>query len=230
VDAGWEFDWSAEHDAYLTRVDDALTLAPSSTRWHRSRDAARVVTPDDGFEQRIRSAIDTRGFRVLKVHPDDLEPALAALEGQFPELEQVDLDGEIANVLDTFLDERGIDPDTFFDADAGGPGGRGWRNVLRVMEAVLERVTAGLTAGQAPLCLRNVGLLGRYELWTPVHALNPQVGARPSRATLVLLPGDVSSPVAEVAPQKQLPILPGQLTVIPDSWLAPYREKVALAR
>jgi len=151
--AGWEFEWSDEHAAYSTRVDDSLTLAPSSTRWHRSRDAMRVVTPDDGFDQRVRNAIQTRSFRVLKVHPDDLEPAQAALEARFPELEQVDLDVEIASALRAFLAERGIRSDTLFEADAGGPMGRGWGNVMRVMETVLERVeedalVVGLDAGR----------------------------------------------------------------------------------
>lgn len=226
--AGWEFEWSEAHAAYSTRVDDALTLAPSSTRWHRSR-GGRAVTPDDGFEQRLHSAISARNFRVLRFHPDDFEAARAALAERFPELEVVDLDARIARALRAFLTERGIRNDSFFDADAAGPGGRGWGKVMTVMRSVLQRVTEELSAGASPLCLVNVGLLGRYELWEPIHALNPQTGARARRAALVLLPGDVTMGWADVD-GKQMPILPGQLIAVPDSWLAPFRPEPAPTR
>ncbi|MEQ1891104.1 MAG: hypothetical protein ABL998_01065, partial [Planctomycetota bacterium] len=230
--AGWDADWNDAAAGYVTRVDDQFTIPTGSSVRPRTRDilaapGATEVT-DAAFEERIRNAIAGRRFLVLKVDARDLQCARAALEARFPGLESVDLDAEILAALRATLTEGEIDAAVFHDAEAEGSRGPHWGRVKNVMTSVLERVASRLLSGEAPLLLRNVGLLARYGLWTPLEALNPQTGSRSSRATLVLLPGDPSRPWAEVG-TVQVPILPGQLAVLPDPFLAPFRRSLVPA-
>lgn len=233
--AGWDATWSDKQGAYLTRVDDALTMASGSTLLPSSRTPRPAATIDsdslavDAFLSRIRTALEDRRFFVLKAKPRDLAALRSGLETTFPELESVDLDARLFATLEAVLSERGIDREIFYAAEAKGPGGPAWRKVTNVMKLVLQRIERELSSASAPLCLRNVGLLGRFDDWSLVDALNPMTGGRPSRSTLLLLPGDTTEARA-ILDGAQLPHLPGQVIVPPDLWLASLRSPSARKR
>jgi serine/threonine protein kinase len=224
--AGWSGAWSDEDGAYRLRVGDALSVASASQtslRTFRPTSDLPLVPQELAearrFEADLRATVENRRFQLLKTSMTELDRAAALLRRRFPDLEIVDLDAELIDAIDVTLARRRVDPELFHAAEARGPGDpSGWSRVKRVVEEAVELVTERLLAGRTPICLRNVGLLARFDAWKPLHELNGIAGGSGERACLVLIPGDQASPLFTLF-HKAVPALPNQATVVAEPWL-----------
>ena len=225
--ASWDVIWSEEDDAYRSRVGDALSLDSASSILPRFRTRVRPAEPVEAdqaqaqsFEQLVTNTLAAGRFLVLKTAPRDLFRAAAELQHRFPEIELMNLDVELFSELEGVLASRGIDIELFFKAEeAGSRNALDWSRVQTVMTDVAGRITERLLASSAPICIHNVGLLARYDLWSPLETLNGLMSGRDTRPCLVLIPGGDSTTSTPTVDGSQIPILPGQSVVVPDAWL-----------
>lgn len=225
--AGWDVEWSESHAAYRSRVGDARSLESASSaprRFPTRTPSPEPVGADElaaqNFEQLVENTIHARRFLVLKTAPRTFEQAVSELAHRFPTLEFVDLDVAIAEALDAVLVRRRIRPELFYEAERAGPSEPvGWGRVKVVMADVAQQIAGELGSNTSPVCIRNVGLLARFELWNVLEDLNGAMSGRETRACLVLIPSGNLSHAAPEIDGTQVPILPGQSTVIPDEWL-----------
>ena len=149
----------------------------------------------------------------------ELDRAAGQLATRFPELSIVDVDAELIAAIDAVLDEGGVNPALFYEAEARGSEDPGsWSKVKRVVDRAIERVTDRLLADREPVVLRNIGLLAHFEAWKPLETLNGIAGGAGDRACLVLIPGDPVDPTFTLF-RRAIPCLPSQAVVVAESWL-----------
>jgi len=224
-EAGWSGRWSDEDDAYRLRVGDVQSVSGvsrSSYRTVQAKPGAMVsaeVAEARRFEDRIRATIENRRFLVAKVPIHGLERSVELVTGADPAITVVDLDARLIEAIDAQLEDRGVKPEVFYDADAKGPAdSAGWKRVQRIVGDAMARVTESLRASAEPICVRNIGLLARYELWDPLEALNGLAGGTGGRACVVLFPGSTDNPSFALF-GKSIPALPNQFVTAPKAWL-----------
>jgi serine/threonine protein kinase len=173
------------------------------------------------FDRLLQETLERQGFLLLKVRQRHFPGLPERLAQRFPALQRLDLDQRLIAALDQVLAEMGIQATVFEQAEAEGPGGPKWFKVRQVADRAIERVAEELagsaTAGGRPLCLYHLGLLARFERWTPIEALNSLAGGSARRATLAIIPGDPSDPSFTVL-GRAVPHLPTQALAIPDRW------------
>ncbi len=227
ADAGWAGRWDADEEAYLLRAGDAPSVQSvdrSSYRTHTTRTPAPEVAPEITEATRFASELDAvvanRRFCVVKAPLHGLDKAAERILAAAPSIETFDLDARLIEILDALLVETRVDPARFDDADAAGPADpAGWSRVLRIVDVALERLTAELTTGDAPLLIRNIGLLARYDRFGPLDQLNGLAGTGTGgRAAIVLIPGEVTDSTFALF-GKAIPALPSQTRVTPRPWL-----------
>jgi hypothetical protein len=116
------------------------------------------------LEDKIRSALERRRFRILAVDARHAAAAVIALRDRFA-LEVVSLDRLFADGLDVLIDQMGIKPDDVYAIDHEGPGGPDWDGFKGLARQVAEGMAETLTRpGLAPTLLISPGLVARYEL------------------------------------------------------------------
>ena len=221
--SGWSGRWSADEEAYLLKVGDAMSVAsasrPSLHTYRPTRDAPAVpreVADARQFESDLRTTLENRRYLVLKTSMTELERAAGLLSSRFPELTMVDLDRELIQGMDEVLEARGIDPIKFQEAEAKGPQGRHWGRVTQVVAEAVEHLADRLAADTEPVCLHNIGLLAHFDALDLLQQLNGIAGGRADRACLVLIPGG-SAGFALF--DRAIPALPNQTSDVPDAWL-----------
>lgn len=204
---------------------------PAPARSDAARyDAAHPPRPTEhaaDFERLLQETLARQGFLLLKSRARHFRELPNRLLQRFPALQRLDLDQRLIAAIDQVLAEKRVDAARFEAAEAEGPGGPHWTRVRQITDQAIEQVAAELARADAsrPLCLYHLGLLARFERWTPLEALNTLAGGSARRATLVLIPGDPSDPGFTVLGQA-VPHLPTQALAIPERWF----ESVVSAR
>ncbi|WP_437338438.1 BREX system serine/threonine kinase PglW [Sorangium sp. So ce394] len=178
------------------------------------------------FHERIRSAARRRAFRVLEVaaaHAGKAAEELSRVLGSEP----ISLEREI---LRTFFDEvvrehEIEDPSVIVDTDRKGPDGSAdWAMLTDLVEESASRVVGRLVTRKDTLLLTQPGLLARYRLDRPLHALLQATQRDDGPGIFLLVPSYSEPSAAPVidAPTGPLPIplsSPAQRLRIPDAWI-----------
>jgi len=230
---GWnEVRFDAARDELVTRLPDAVSvISPGSrlTVQTRAFDAATSATsPLDpefhaarDFEQSLRDALVEKRFQVVLVQPEHHGRAVASITRRLGELaiEVVDLDAAITSAIDHALAGRVPNPEIFYEAEAIGPQGRHWPNVLQVANLAIDAVKQSLVSGTTPLLLTHGGLLGRFGRGDLLEAFNRTLTGRESpRGVALLVASDVAAQTAALDGWA-IPCLGDQIRSVPKAFL-----------
>ncbi|AUX42290.1 protein kinase [Sorangium cellulosum] len=177
------------------------------------------------FHERIRSAARRRAFRVLEVAAANAGKAAEELSRVLGS-EPISLEREILRTLDEVVREHEIeDPSVIGDTDRKGPDGSAdWAMLTDLVEESASRVVGRLVTRTDTLLLTQPGLLARYKLDRPLHALLQATQRDDGPGIFLLVPSYSEPSAAPVidAPTGPLPIplsSPAQRLRIPDAWI-----------
>ncbi len=225
-EAGWSGRWDEDEQAFVLKAGDAQSVQTVDRTSYGTRstppqapELAPEITEAARFAEEVSTIVANRRFAVVKAPLNGIERALELLAREQPTLEFVDLDARLIAILDQLLADKGVDPAMFDAAEAKGPADpAGWSRVLRIVDDAVTILRAELTTGDAPLCIRNVGLLARFGRWTPLDDLNGMAGGSAGRAAIVIVPGEITDPTFALFGQA-IPALPSQRRAVSRAWL-----------
>ena len=237
---GWnEVRFDAARDELVTRLPDAVSVISPGSRLTVQTRQADAAAPAAGeleigvaraFEQSLRSVFADKRFQVLLVQPEHHARAVAAITHRLGDLgiESVDLDVAITAAIDRTLAGRVPNPEVFYDAEAVGPEGRHWPNVLQVANLAIDEVKQSLAAGTSPLLFTHAGLLGRFGRNDLLELFNRTLTGRESpRGAVLLVAGDVAANAASLDGWA-VPCLPDQVRPIPKAFLRSPHQALAV--
>jgi serine/threonine protein kinase len=231
ANAGLELHWSATQNSYLHRTK--LTLGLSSRTASRGRvdtaigEPLQALSPELAdarqLEERLARAAREGGFLILAVEPRLLAAARHEL-GRFGP-SRVSLEAELLSHLRAVADEKKVPWATVLKADAHGPSGKGWKNLLRLVRVALDRLRDQLLATPGVVLLTEPGLAARYDQVEFLAGLRQALDERSGSAgtTLeglwLLLPQD-SQQALPVLEGHAIPVIAAsQWTRLPDPWV-----------
>ena len=177
------------------------------------------------LNERLRVAARNRRFRVLEVAANHAERAASELS-RVLETDEISLEREILRELEAILSEREIDWSIVEETDRRGPDGSDdWIMLSRLVEESAERVVSGLVSRRGTLLLTQPGILARYGLSAPLHALLRTEQRDDGPGVFLLVPGfGDPSPTAVIhAPTGSLAVpltsQASQRLRIPEVWI-----------
>ncbi|NUP07973.1 MAG: protein kinase [Polyangiaceae bacterium] len=220
----------AEREAQYRRVGEAQTTTFETTY----RAPPRLPTASSGqdramspeaidaraFDEKIAYAVERRLLRIVGVRADsarDAALALARRTGTRP----VSFDAELIAAMRTAMKTNEVDPEVVHRADAEGPAGAAWPNLLALAEAAAADVASKLLPPKNPLILVQPGLLARYRLEGFLQALIDASKDRDSAAIFLLVPAHDTGGLPLI--NRELPIrgvLPSDGLWVSAHWLA----------
>jgi hypothetical protein len=214
ADLGLEWEPLAANARGAYRPRSAALLTSSTTVRTRGTAPEEALEDEDAqeFERRIRYAIEHGSFLALGVNPKLLPSAARRLTRQYPVVSE-SLESLLIQGMKTAAVREQVDWNVVRRADAAGPSGAEWSNLLRFVGIVVPEVERRLAQERRPLLLSYPGLLARYGQIRVLQRLE-QIAGRPDGppAVLVLLAADG---------QHQLPMIDGQAlpVVTSNQWL-----------
>jgi serine/threonine protein kinase len=168
ADLGFEWDPQAldGRGAYRPRATVATLVSSSTTIWTRSTGAegtGQAIDEDaQRFEDRLRYGLRQGSFLALGVPPKYLLSAERRLTRKFP-VRPVSLEALLVTERKKAALEAGAQWAVVRDADAAGPSGPHWLNLLRIVGRAVTAVEESLMRSGQPLLLGYPGLLARYD-------------------------------------------------------------------
>jgi len=212
--AGLPFVWDEKKAAFVAES------APGSTRTTRGATSGHGVSvaPRDQMEEGLRLRFRDGEPLVLTLSGRLHARGLARLAALFP-FEVVSLERELLQEMRRVVDTAEASWETILAADAEGPQGPDWVNLLGVVDAALESVEARLAGSEQALLLERVGLLARYRRLGLVERLMARSGAKggPPAVWLVVTQGSDELPRVDEVP---VPLPPASRPVpLPRGWL-----------
>lgn len=193
-----------------TRIPTLTTVPTAQRAIHPSH-----VEVND-FEAQVAVALERQGLRVITASATYLPEVALALRDRFG-LRLVDLDRAFLERFERYRASEDIKEAQVYGADALGPDGEDWPQLLSVAREVEAQLAKELLPFEQPTLLVQLGLLARFGLRDFLLQLVSE--QRPKAATFILLPGEATG-----TPQinGRLPIpqvgLPNTLGV-PLQWL-----------
>jgi hypothetical protein len=174
----------------------------------------------DTFEQRMRTAIERAGLRILGVTADRAADAAVALGRAFG-LQVVSFDQVFTAELHRQIAARNVRADVY-QADHEGPANpRSWSGLTRLAALTAEAVAASLFPPRAPLLLTQPGLIARYRLDAFLTAMVQAAQRDDAAAMFLLVPAHDTGGIPRIDGELDVPgILPGQALWIPRTWIA----------
>jgi len=230
---GWQgITYDGTRDDLVTRLPDAVSLASpesritlstrSGDRGERPRPAhADEISSAREFEESLRDAFTQKRFQALVVAPHHHRNAVAAIAACYRDLgvEVVDLDELITTAIDDVIEKQLPNPEVFYTAEAIGPEGRHWRNVLDLAHRAIDGVIETLRAGDTPVLLVHAGLVGRFDRPDLFETFNQTLTGRESpRGVVLLIVGDDAAD-APLLDGWAIPCLGEQFHAVPKGFL-----------
>lgn len=225
AEVGLPLQWDPSAGAYVAPSSEPVR-ASSGTVFTRYTTAVPTnsVTPVEidvaaDFEDRLARARDSGGLLVLVTDTRRLEDA--ANEISRLGVTTVDLDDWFLSELTRLTESGRPSWDLVVDADAAGPGSAPWNNLLRVVDRVLDGLTARLAATPGTVLVHRCGLLARYDRLDVVARWRDLVHDRTNPLDalwlLVATPGTTDVPMLD---NVAVPVLTrNEWTRIPNDWL-----------
>jgi serine/threonine protein kinase len=193
-------------------IDRQATVGPTMVSSERTRRAG-------DFEDALRSVVQERKLRVLAVNPAWQRHAIVDLERSLG-VRAVAIDRLIAARMDAVIRARSSKPEVLDRADAAGPEGPRWSQLLTVAREAAEAVAKELLPPKQTLLLTQAGLVARYRLEAFVAQVVEAAQDDASAAIVLLNPVPVGNRPDVLAGTLPVPgLLPGQVTEIPREWL-----------
>ena len=223
ADVGFEWDPQARdgRGAYKPRLAAALVTSSTTIRT-RTTDADRVTPLPENvqrFEERLRFAVRQGSFLALGVAPKYLQSAERRLVRKYG-VTPVSIESLLIAEMRKASAAAGADWDVVRQADAEGPEGPHWRNLLIIVRRAVAAVEDLLVRSNRPLLLGYPGLLARYDRLDLLERLRDCAG-RPDGppGAWVLIAADEQHDLP-VIDGRTLPIVAsGQWSRVPDAWV-----------
>jgi hypothetical protein len=202
------------------------TTFSSLTRMPRPRplkgqplDTKLVVS--ESFDERLRVTVERRGFRLLAVTADRANEAALALSKRL-NVPPTSFDDLMLEELAHQMPKRRIKREVVMEADAEGPTGRAWTNLLKLTGSAAEAVAGKiLPPTSQPLLLVRPGLIARYQLEAFLTALVEASKLDEAQAIFLLAPSHDVGGVPRINGVMPVPgILASQALWIPRPWLS----------
>lgn len=228
LDLGFRWDSSADSGAGAF-VNKRPSGIGSSTRWSTSTvSLSKHELERQGFEDRLRYAIDKGGFMALLVHPKYAEAAADRLQ-KLADFDRVSLDREFVEAMHSGAESRGIPWDIVLSADAPDADPESQREFGYFLDELLPQIEERLTATDKNLLIEHVGLVGRWDhehsTMRVLETLRDAAGnpGGPRIAWLVL-PADEQNPMPTID-SVAVPIINASEHVrVPRAWLHTSRD------
>jgi hypothetical protein len=195
-----------------TRIPTLSTLSTAK----RAIDPRHVEVND--FESQMAVALERQGLRVLTASITHLPEITLALRDRFG-LRILDFDRAFIDCFERYRASEDIGDEQVHAADALGPDGEDWNELLSAAREVEAQLAKQLLPFEQPTLLVQLGLLARFGLRD--FLLQLVGGQRPKAATFILLPGEATGTPqingSLAIPQVGLPNTLG----VPLQWLKP---------
>ena len=228
AEAGLELEWDRKKDAFASR-QSSLVSTPSVTL--TSGHEVRPI-PRDQLERKLAERYKDGGSLVLQVYARLLERSLERLQQLFP-LQVISLEQRLAQQLQRTAREQEVDWQVVLEADAAGPAGPAWGNLLSLVELAVDELRSSLGQsaghpGEGGLVLYRFGLLARYH---QLHLLERLMGeSDEGRIGACWLLASGSADDLPKVDQQALPLTSfGKPLLLPRSWLENAEQSPALA-
>lgn len=197
----------------------------------------RLVTPTEApdpddvarheFEDKVRSAIERRRFRVLGVSAKYARQAALALADRMG-LSIVSYDKAFAAAMHGLCESEQIDPSVVYDIDAEGPSGAEWQGLQNLAATAAGQVADELAAIAEPTLLIHPGLVARYRLVDSLRRIVTTAKAADNGPLMILVPGHDRSGVPLINGALAIPALERSDALwIPQSWIGRSRKEAA---
>jgi serine/threonine protein kinase len=225
ADLGFEWDPQAldGRGAYMPRVAVATLVSSSTSIRTRSTGAegAGPVIDEDAqrFEERLRYCLRQGSFQALGVPPKYLLSAERRLARKFA-VRPVSLEALLITEMKQAALQAGAQWVVVRDADAVGPKGPHWLNLLRIVGRAITGMQVSLTQSEQPLLLGYPGLLARYDRLDLLEHLRDRSGARDGPPGVwLLLPTDDQQELPAIDGRGLPLISSSQWARIPEAWI-----------
>ncbi len=217
-----DFEWKNDAGGYVYRTPkefQSLTSLTSSTHFLTALDPPESPEALAGkdFEKRLARAEREGVFLALTVAPNRLLSAEARLLHRF-NLRRRNLDELFITALRDRAAASKIQWNAVIEADAEGPDGKYWRNLMRLVEEVIPAVESELAAPDVTTLAVYPGLLARYGKMNVLEKLRDRCGTDSLHGVWVLLPANEQSALPMLDGEAIPVFSAGQWARIPDSW------------
>lgn len=227
----WNPDAPGGQGAYGSPLRDFVTVTPGTSYSRGSRGASRVAeraspwTEADGFDQRLRIALDNQMFLALVCHPRRVLEVENALAAAFP-VDVQSLDEALIGHMRDAAREAGADWQVVLRADRQPRDSADWTHLMRLVEhRALPRVLEALAEAPRPVLLTNAGLLARYGRMSFIDALRDAAGTKAGPPGVWLLVPDDAQESRPMIDGQPVPVYTSaQWARVPSEWLAARRE------
>ncbi len=173
------------------------------------------------FDERLRSAMERRSFRVIGVTADRASEAAVAISERLG-LRPTSLDALLVEEMARQMKAGGIARDDIVHAaDRAGPTGEHWPRLMKLVSAAAEALEKKLLPPKEPLLLVQPGLLARYRLEGLTRAL-VEAGKSGDCAAIFLVVADHDrSGLPRINGEMAIPgLLSSQALWMSRAWLA----------
>ena len=196
-----------------TRLSTQLTFQPGA-------EVAPEVADARSLEEKLRYASREGAFLILSVEPQWLVRARSELARRFP-IVVCDLDAIFLKHLKAQASQKKANWSVVLRADAAKPTSTDWRNLQRLVEAVMPEVEANMRSREQTRLVVNPGLLARYDRMNLLAQLASDVGRTDGIHGLwVLVPANDQSPLPFLN-NKPIPITnAAQHARLTEAWLS----------
>lgn len=217
-----DFEWRDDKGSYVHRSPNefpSLTSYTSSTHFPTTIDlpeSPETLAARD-FETRLARAEREGAFLALAVVPHRLPAAESRLLERF-KVRRRNLDELFITAMRERAATARIQWKAVIEADAEGPDGKYWRNLMRLVEEVVPIVERELAAPDVTTLVVYPGLLARYGKMNVLERLRDRAGSDTVHGVWVLLPANEQSALPMLDGEAVPVFSAGQWTRIPDSW------------
>ena len=183
ADLGFEWDPQAldGRGAYRPHAAVIGPVSSSTTIWTRSTGAEGAQPAIDEnvqrFDERLRYALGQGSFLALGVPPKYLLSAERRLTRKFP-VRPASLEALLVTEMKKAALQAGAQWTVVRDADAAGPSGPHWLNLLRIVGRAVTAMEGSLMRSDQPVLLGYPGLLARYDRLDLLEHLRDRSGNR----------------------------------------------------
>ncbi len=222
--------WNADAGRYLRDGEEATTtlqthmsslgrIATALPTQARAMDSDAIDARQ--FDERLRSAIERRSFRVIGVTADRAREAALAI-GERLGVQPTSLDALLIEEIARQMKAGGIARDDIVHAaDRAGPNGEHWPRLMKLVNAAADALEHRLLPPKEPLLLVQPGLLARYRLESLTRALVEAGRAGECAAIFLVVADHDRSGLPRINGEMAIPgLLSSQALWMSRAWLA----------
>jgi hypothetical protein len=209
--------------AYESSADTSRPLAtrlPTQYTIQPGMEVTPEIADARSLEEKLRYAARQGAFLILSVEPQWLGRARQELARRFP-VSVCDLDVVFLKALRKQANQKRARWEVVLKADAAQPNSADWRNLQRLVEAVLPQIESSLRSREQTRLVVNPGLLARYDRLNLLGQLAQDVGrSNGIHGLWILVPANDQSPLP-LLNHKPIPITnAAQHARITEAWLS----------